>query len=206
VQVHQGGDLDLQPRHRLGDALIARVRPCTGDQRAAHQLGGKHDGSQCGQLAQRFWRHGRGGPVVRLTDLDVEQHRQPDHRHRRHQVNGDRPPEQAGEHGDAADHGLHHRRRRHQPGVDQHLAATAGPGDGQHRQRGGQHHQEGDHPVAELDHLVHDGHFGVWTGVKLPGKHCGHVGQPRPEAVTRTIAPVTAMPPCVRMTAAAMRR
>ena len=37
--------------------------------------------------------------------------------------------------------------------------------------------------------------------MKLPGKHCGHVGQPSPEAVTRTIAPVTAMPPWVRMTA-----
>ncbi|SHV90701.1 Uncharacterised protein [Mycobacteroides abscessus subsp. abscessus] len=44
------------------------------------------------------------------------------------------------------------------------------------------------------------------TGVKLPGKHCGQVGQPRPEAVTRTTAPVTAMPPWVRITAAAMRR
>lgn len=33
------------------------------------------------------------------------------------------------------------------------------------------------------------------TGVKLPGKHCGQVGQPSPEAVTRTMAPVTAMPP-----------
>ena len=42
------------------------------------------------------------------------------------------------------------------------------------------------------------------TGVKLPGKHCGQVGQPRPDAVTRTIAPVTAMPPWVRMTAAAI--
>ena len=44
------------------------------------------------------------------------------------------------------------------------------------------------------------------TGVKLPGKHCGQVGQPSPDAVTRTIAPVTAMPPWVRMTAAAMIR
>ena len=44
------------------------------------------------------------------------------------------------------------------------------------------------------------------TGVKLPGKHCGQVGQPSPEAVTRTIAPVTAMPPWVRITAAAMIR
>ena len=42
------------------------------------------------------------------------------------------------------------------------------------------------------------------TGVKLPGKHCGHVGQPRPEAVTRTMAPVTAIPPWVRTTAAAI--
>ena len=44
------------------------------------------------------------------------------------------------------------------------------------------------------------------TGVKLPGKHCGQVGQPRPDAVTRTMAPVTAMPPWVRMTSAAMSR
>ncbi len=44
------------------------------------------------------------------------------------------------------------------------------------------------------------------TGVKLPGKHCGQVGQPRPDAVTRTMAPVTAMPPWVRTTAAAMSR
>ena len=47
---------------------------------------------------------------------------------------------------------------------------------------------------------------GWGIGVKLPGKHWGQVGQPRPEAVTRTIAPVTAMPPWVRMTAAAMAR
>ncbi len=44
------------------------------------------------------------------------------------------------------------------------------------------------------------------TGVKLPGKHCGQVGQPNPDAVTRTIAPVTAMPPCVRTTNAAITR
>ena len=44
------------------------------------------------------------------------------------------------------------------------------------------------------------------TGTKLPGKHCGQVGQPSPEAVTRTMAPVTAMPPWVRMTAAATMR
>ncbi|GAB4613803.1 hypothetical protein MOKP101_33050 [Mycobacterium avium subsp. hominissuis] len=44
------------------------------------------------------------------------------------------------------------------------------------------------------------------TGTKLPGKHCGQVGQPRPEAVTRTIAPVMAIPPWVRMTATAIRR
>ena len=44
------------------------------------------------------------------------------------------------------------------------------------------------------------------TGVKLPGKHCGQVGQPSPDAVTRTIAPVTAIPPWVRMTSAATAR
>lgn len=44
------------------------------------------------------------------------------------------------------------------------------------------------------------------TGVKLPGKHWGQVGQPRPDAVTRTMAPVTAIPPWVRITRKAMRR
>ena len=111
------------------------------------------------------WRNGfgtrrTGTTVVGLADLDVEQHGQPHHRHRRQQVDGDRPPQQPGQHRDAADHGLHHRRRRHQPRVDQHLAAAPGPGDGQHRERGRQHHEEGDHPVAELDNLVHDGHLG----------------------------------------------
>ncbi|BBZ07529.1 hypothetical protein MDOR_16980 [Mycolicibacterium doricum] len=43
-------------------------------------------------------------------------------------------------------------------------------------------------------------------GVKLPGKHCGQVGQPSPDAVTRTIAPVTEIPPWVRMTATAIAR
>src|SRR5690349_15647710 len=47
---------------------------------------------------------------------------------------------------------------------------------------------------------------GCGTGVKLPGKHCGQVGHPSPEAVTRTMAPVTAMPPWVRITQAAMMR
>jgi hypothetical protein len=35
---------------------------------------------------------------------------------------------------------------------------------------------------------------GWGTGTRLPGKHWGHVGQPRPDPVTRTTAPVTAMP------------
>ena len=164
MQVHQRRDLDLQPRHRLGDALVARVRSCAGHQRAAHELRGEHHGRQCGQVAQRFW-HGFGGDagcvIIGLADLDVQQHGQPHHGHRGEQVNGDRPPEQSGQHGDAADHGLRHRRRRHQPCVDQHLAATAGPRDGQHRQRGRQHHQERDHPVAELDGLMDACHLGV---------------------------------------------
>jgi hypothetical protein len=159
--MHQRGDFHLQPRHRLGDALIARVRPGAGDQGAGHELRREHDGGQYGQLAQRFWYDGRGNPIVRLADLDVQQHRQPHHRHRGQQVNGDRPPEQAGQHGDAADHGLHHRRRRHQPGVDQHFAAPTGAGNGEHRQSGRQHHEERDHPVAELDDLVDDSNLGV---------------------------------------------
>src|SRR6476661_4341746 len=42
------------------------------------------------------------------------------------------------------------------------------------------------------------------TGTKLPGKHCGQVGQPSPDAVTRTTAPVTAIPPWVKITMNAM--
>ena len=50
------------------------------------------------------------------------------------------------------------------------------------------------------------GTSGCATGTKLPGKHCGQVGQPRPDAVTRTMAPVTAIPPWLRMTSAAISR
>ena len=118
-------------------------------------------GAQEGQLAQRFRNLARDSTVVGFTDLDVEQHRYPHHRHRGEQVDGNGPPQQAGEHRDAADHRLNHRRCRHQPRVDQHLAAPAGTRDGQHRQRGGQDHQERDHPVAELHGLVDAGHLGM---------------------------------------------
>ena len=170
MHVHQRRDLDLQPRHRLGDALVARVRSGTGHQSAAHQLCGEHHGRQYRQVAQRLWRDGRRNTAVGLADLDVQQHRQPHHRHRGQQVNGDRPPEQPGEHRDTADHGLHHGRGRHQPGIDQYFAATARPCDGQHRQGGCQHHQEGDHPIAELDGLVDDGDLGVRNRDEAAGK------------------------------------
>jgi hypothetical protein len=42
--------------------------------------------------------------------------------------------------------------------------------------------------------------------VKLPGKHSGQVGQPSPEAVTRTIDPVTEISAWLRSTANAMIR
>src|SRR6476620_1252764 len=35
------------------------------------------------------------------------------------------------------------------------------------------------------------------TGTREPGAHCGQVGQPKPEPVTRTVAPVTAINPLV---------
>ena len=44
------------------------------------------------------------------------------------------------------------------------------------------------------------------TGVKLPGKHCGQVGQPSPDAVTRTIDPVTEISAWLISTASAMIR
>jgi len=35
------------------------------------------------------------------------------------------------------------------------------------------------------------------TGTSDPGLHCGQVGHPRPDPVTRTVAPVTPMAPLV---------
>ena len=103
---------------------------------------------------------GRTDAVVGLADLDVEQHRQPHHRHRCQQVDGHRPPQQPGAHGDAADHRLHDRRQRHQPRIDQDLGTPARPGHRQHGQRRGDHHRDADHPVAELDRLMDSRHLG----------------------------------------------
>ena len=47
---------------------------------------------------------------------------------------------------------------------------------------------------------------GCGTGTRLPGKHCGHVGQPSPDPVTRTTDPVTAMPACATTAATASAR
>ena len=47
---------------------------------------------------------------------------------------------------------------------------------------------------------------GCGVGTRLPGKHCGQVGQPSPDPVTRTIDPVTAIPACATTAAIASRR
>ena len=47
---------------------------------------------------------------------------------------------------------------------------------------------------------------GCSTGNMLPGRHCGQVGQPSPEPVTRTIEPVTAISAWVATTAIAQAR
>ena len=52
-------------------------------------------------------------------------------------------------------------------------------------------------------HWLSVSYSGCSTGTMLPGKHCGHVGQPSPEPVTRTIAPVIAMSAWVASTAIA---
>ncbi len=52
-------------------------------------------------------------------------------------------------------------------------------------------------------HWLSVAYSGWSTGTMLPGKHSGHVGQPRPELVTRTIAPVIAISACVATTASA---
>ena len=44
---------------------------------------------------------------------------------------------------------------------------------------------------------------GCCSGTMLPGKHCGQVGQPSPEPVTRTTAPVMAISAWVATTAMA---
>ena len=52
-------------------------------------------------------------------------------------------------------------------------------------------------------HWLSVAYSGCSTGTMLPGKHSGQVGQPRPEPVTRTIAPVIAISACVATTASA---
>ncbi len=56
VQVHQRGDLDLQPRHRRVDALVAGVRARAGDQRAGHQ----HRRQRDARSGTVNWRNGFG--------------------------------------------------------------------------------------------------------------------------------------------------
>jgi hypothetical protein len=53
--------------------------------------------------------------------------------------------------------------------------------------------------------------FSAWysdreTGTMLPGTHCGQVGQPSPDPVTRTTDPVTPIPACVITAAIATAR
>ena len=55
-------------------------------------------------------------------------------------------------------------------------------------------------------HCVSAATSGCGVGTRLPGKHCGQVGQPRPEPVTRTTDPVSAMPACATTAAIASRR
>ncbi len=154
MHVHQGVDLDFETRHRPARAPVARVWSGRGHQRARHQNCSQ---VQRGQRRQRAQWPGHPLPhhsIVGLADLDVEQHRQPHHRHRCQQVDGHGPPQQPGAHGDAADHRLHDRRHRHQPRIDQDLGAPARTADDQYGQHRGDHHRECDHPVAEFDRLV----------------------------------------------------
>ncbi len=55
-------------------------------------------------------------------------------------------------------------------------------------------------------HCVSASTSGCGVGTRLPGKHSGQVGQPRPEPVTRTIEPVTAIPACATTAAIASAR
>ena len=52
-------------------------------------------------------------------------------------------------------------------------------------------------------HWLSVSYSGCSTGTMLPGKHCGQVGQPSPEPVTRTTAPVIAISAWVASTATA---
>jgi hypothetical protein len=161
VGMHQSGDLDSQSRDGAVRAGVAGVRPRRGDEGPGHQHRSQCQPAERGQHPQRPGDLINDHPVVRLADLDEQQHCQPHHRHRRQQVNGHRPPQQAGPDGDAADHRLQHGRCRHQPGVDQHLAPSVGTNDRQHRQRRGEHYGEGDHSIAEFNGLMDPGDLGM---------------------------------------------
>lgn len=159
--MHQGVDLHLEPRHRPGRAAVTGVRPGGRHQRVGDQHRGQIDAGQRREHPQRGGHPRLIHPVVGLADLDVQQHRQPHHRHRGQQVDGHRPPEQAGAHGNPADDRLHNGGHRHQPGVDEHLGPSPRPGHRQHGQRRGDDDRERDHPVAEFDGLVDAWHLGV---------------------------------------------
>ena len=207
MHVHQRGDLDLQSRHGPAGAPVTRVRAGGGHQRARHQHRGQIQRAQRRQRTQRPGHPLLDDPLVGLADLDVEQYRQPHHRHRSQQVDGHRPPQQPGAHRDAADDRLHDASRpasaRRRPGPRRRRRARVTASTASAAVR----------TTAKV--IIRLPNSTAWwirgtsvtaTGVKLPGKHCGQVGQPRPDAVTRTMAPVTAMPPWLRMTAAAMIR
>ena len=69
-------------------------------------------------------------------------------------MNGDRPPQQACEDGDTADHCLNDSAERHHPGVDKHLFASASASHRKHDRSGDDDDKEGQQAVAELDGLV----------------------------------------------------
>ena len=92
---------------------------------------------------------------------------------------------------------------------DRQQAAALRPGQphGQERAERGDQHDAGERAVTELDRLVERGHaLALTPGPASPGWHSGQVGQPRPEPVTRTVAPVTAMPPLASTAAQANAR
>jgi hypothetical protein len=117
-------------------------------------------------------------------------------------VRGDRPRVQAGEHGDAAEHGLRgdaDERGHREPGEVAAVRAQHGQQRGQHDR--GQHERE--HPVGELDRAVLRV---LAVGTSESDVQFGQVGQPSPEPVSRTTPPVTTMPALATTDATASRR
>jgi hypothetical protein len=134
-------------------------------------------------------------------------------RYRHHEVQRHHGRVEIGQHHDPAEHDLRHHAGGLHGGQPDQVGPAPGtrptgpepPGRDEHRHRddGDEH---GHQPVAEFDPGVEHGSPRVCAAIRLPRVHCGQSGQPSPDLLSRTAAPVTMMPAVEITPASAIRR